>query len=85
MKDTRNIVFETFDQVEATIIESILESHGIEVFVYKESLSTMYGFYSPTIGRIRLGVHGDQMERAAEIIGDYRTGEGEEPGEGAEE
>ena len=71
----RNIVFETHNQVEATVMQSILESNGIEVFVYKESLSSMYGFYSPTIGLVKLGVHADEMDRAAEIIRDYGSSE----------
>lgn len=78
----RNIVFETQDQVEATILKSILESNDIEVFVYKESLSNMYGFYSPTIGRIRLGVHAEKKDQAKEIIASYAeqsgTGKAEE-------
>ena len=64
----RNIVFETQDQVEAKIIQSILESNDITVFVYQESLSGMYGFYSPSIGKISLGVHSENIERAKEII-----------------
>lgn len=67
----RNIVFETYDQVEAKVIQSILESNDIEVFIYQESLSSMYGFYSPSIGRISLGVHAEQVERAKEIIANY--------------
>ncbi len=64
----RNIVFETYDQVEATILQSILESNDIAVFLYKESLSQLYGFFSPSMGRISLGVHAEQMEKAEEII-----------------
>jgi hypothetical protein len=67
----RNIVFETQDQVEAKIIQSILDSNGIEVFVYQETLSNMYGFYSPSIGKISLGVHAEHIEKAKEIISSY--------------
>lgn len=78
--DTRNIVFTTHDQVEAAVMQSILESNGIEVFTYRESISNMYGFYSPTIGGIELGVPAEQVERALEIIGSYQ----EENREGSE-
>ena len=81
MVNDRNIVFETHNQVEASIVQSILESNGIEVFQYKESLSGMYGFYSSAIGRISLGVHGDEMEKAAEIIRAYREQEEGDPPE----
>ena len=64
----RNIVFETQDQVEAKVIQGILQSHEIEVFVYQESLGSLYGFYSPSIGMIRLGVHAEDIEKAKEII-----------------
>ena len=67
----RNIIFETQDQVEATIIQSILESNGIEVFKYQESLSHMYGIYSPSIGKISLGVHQEYIEKAKELISNY--------------
>ena len=53
--DSRNIVFTTHNQVEASVMQSILESNGIEVFSYGESISNMYGIYSPTIGGIELG------------------------------
>jgi hypothetical protein len=78
MKNDRNIVFETHNPVEASIVQSILESNGIEVFVYKESLSNMFGFYSSAMGRISLGVHADEMEKAAEILEGYREQAGGE-------
>ena len=67
----RNIIFETRDQVEAKVIQGILESHDIEVFVYQESLGSLYGFYSPSIGMIRLGVYAENMGKAKEIISSY--------------
>jgi hypothetical protein len=70
MRD-RNIVFETQDQVEAKIIQSILESNDVAVFVYQESLAGLYGFYSPSIGKISLGVHPEHIEKAKEIIKSY--------------
>ena len=69
----RNIIFETQDQVEAKVIQGILESHDIEVFVYQESLASLYGFYSPSIGMIRLGVHAEEIEKAKEIILSYAS------------
>ena len=72
----RNIVFKTHNQVEASIMQGILESNGIEVFVYGESISTMYGFFSPTVGGISLGVPPEQTGRALEVIREYETGAG---------
>jgi arginyl-tRNA--protein-N-Asp/Glu arginylyltransferase len=69
--DDRNIVFETQDQVEATVLRSMLEANDIEVFVYQESLSSLYGFYSPSMGRISLGVHAENIEKAGEIVASY--------------
>ena len=69
--DDRNIVFETQDQVEATVMRSMLESNDMEVFVYQESLSSLYGFYSPSMGRISLGVHAEHIEKAREIVASY--------------
>jgi hypothetical protein len=67
----RNIVFETQNQVEAKVIQGILESNAVEVFVYQESLGSLYGFYSPSIGMIRLGVHAEDIGKAKEIISSY--------------
>jgi hypothetical protein len=78
MENDRNIIFETDNPVEASIVQSILESHGIRVFQYKESLSNMFGFYSSAMGRISLGVHADEMEKAAEVLEGYQEQEGEE-------
>ena len=69
----RNIIYETQDQVEAKVIQGILESHDIEVFVYQESLGSLYGFYSPSIGMIKLGVHAEDMEKAKDIISSYAS------------
>ena len=79
--DERNIVFETQDQVEATVLQSMLESSDIEVFVYQESLSSLYGFFSPSMGRISLGVHGEDIEKAREIVAGYSRQSDEESGE----
>jgi len=70
--DDRNIVFKTRIRVEASVMQSILESNGIQVFVYGESISNMYGIFSPTIGGISLGVPEEQAEAAAEIVRDFR-------------
>ena len=79
--DDRNIVFETQDQVEATVLRSMLEANDIEVFVYQESLSSLYGFYSPSMGRISLGVHSEDIEKAREIVAGYSKLSDQEPQE----
>jgi hypothetical protein len=38
MMDDRNIVFKTHSQVEASVMQSILESNGIEVYVYGDGI-----------------------------------------------
>lgn len=72
--DGRNIVFSTHNQIEAALMQSILESNGIKVFSYGESISNMYGIYSPTIGGIELGVPEDQVEQARQIIEEFNPG-----------
>jgi hypothetical protein len=78
--DDRNIVFETQDQVEATVMRSMLESSDIEVFVYQESLSSLYGFFSPSMGRISIGVHVEDVEKAREIVAGFsKLSDGDAP------
>jgi hypothetical protein len=73
MMDDRNIVFKTHNQVEASIMQSILESNGIEVYVYGESISSMYGIFSPTVGGISLGVPAEQTDKALEVLREYEN------------
>ena len=73
MMDDRNIVFKTHSQVEASVMQSILESNGIEVYVYGESISSMYGFFSPTVGGTSLGVPADQTDKALDVIREYEN------------
>jgi len=80
----RNIVFKTHNQVEASIMQSILESNGVEVFVYGESISSMYGIFSPTVGGISLGVPAEQTDRALEVIGEYESEAGGKQGRPAD-
>jgi hypothetical protein len=48
--DKRNVVFTTFVYAEAALVKSLLDAHGIEVFLHDENLTRMYPFYSTAVG-----------------------------------
>ena len=56
-----NIVFTTLDPMEATLMKSILESSGIDVFLIDENVSRLKPIYSWTVGGLKLSVPDDQV------------------------
>ena len=74
----RNVIFTTFVYAEAVLLKSLLDANGIEVFMHDENLTRMYPFYSATVGGIKLAVPDDQIEKAKEVLKEYRGKEGQE-------
>lgn len=78
----KNIVFKTLNLIEAKLIKSVLEGSGIDVYVYDENISMMEPFYSRAVGGIKLLVSDEQLEKAKEILKEYRGKEGQDPSVG---
>ena len=74
-----NIVFTTFVYAEAVLVKSLLEANGIDVFMHDENLTRMYPFYSAAVGGIKLAVPDEQVEKAQDVLREYRGSEGQEP------
>ena len=70
-----NVVFQTLDFMEATMIRSLLEGSGVEVHVYDENISRLNPIYSHVVGGIKLLVPDEQVEWAQEILIEYAKGE----------
>jgi len=74
-----NIVFTTFVYAEAALTKSLLEANGIDVFMHDETLTRMYPFTSAAVGGIKLAVPDEQVEKAKDVLLEYRGSEGQEP------
>lgn len=80
--DSKNVVFKTLSFMEATLIKSLLEGNGIDVYLYDENISRLNPFYSSAVGGIKLLVPDDQVEKARETLREYRGKEGQDPSVG---
>ena len=80
--DRSNVVFRTLSFMEATLVKSLLEGSGIEVYLFDENISRLNPFYSSAVGGIQLLVPDDQLEKARETLREYREKEGQDPSVG---
>jgi len=60
-------IYETNNQIQAHLIKSVLEEHGISVHIIGESLLGAVGELPPTMLFIRLQVSLEEAQRAREI------------------
>lgn len=76
--NSENIVFTTFVYAEAALVKSLLEANGLDVFMHDENLTRMYPFTSAAVGGIKLAVPDEQIEKAKDVLQEYRGKEGQE-------
>jgi hypothetical protein len=81
--DWENVIFTTFVYAEAVQVKSLLEASGIDVFMHDENLTRMYPFTSAAVGGIKLAVPDEQVEKARDVLREYRESEGQEPDRGS--
>jgi hypothetical protein len=62
------------DVLEAEILHSLLESHGIHVLMSREAASTAIGLTVGPLARVNLLVPQSQVEEAKKILDDYYMG-----------
>jgi hypothetical protein len=62
-------------QVEATIVQSLLEAHGIPVMAVQESVGALYTISNSVLGEVRLLVPASHQALAEELIRDYEAAE----------
>ena len=77
--DKRNIIFTTFDCMEAGLVKSLLEANAVHVFMVDENMSSLNHFYISAIGGIKLVVSDDQVSLAQEVLREYREKAGQDP------
>lgn len=57
--------------MDAQLIKNYLESFGIDVISYWESVGQAYGLTSTPLGEVEIYVQQSQFEQAGEILADY--------------
>ena len=72
-----NVVFTSYVYAEAALIKSLLEANGISVFMYDENTARLNPFYSSAIGGIKLMVPDEEVEKARDVLNEYREKEGQ--------
>ena len=69
------IVIESIsDVLEAEILRSLLESHGIHVLLSREAASTVIGLTVGPLAQVNLLVPQSQVDEAKKILDDYYKG-----------
>lgn len=60
--------------IDATLLKSLLEAQGIDVWLSHESASTAVGLGVGPTAEVQIMVRQDQAQKAREIIQDFREG-----------
>lgn len=73
------VVYVANGQLEGQMIRAFLESHGIQVLAYEESVGMTYGLTITPLGQVDIRVPADQAEEARQILADMQAGKYELP------
>lgn len=65
-------------QIEASILQSLLEAHGIKVMAVQESVGALYTISNSVLGEVRLLVPASQQAVAHTLIKDYELAQAED-------
>lgn len=63
-------------QANAEMMKMVLESYGIQVFIYGESVGSAYGLTITPLGEVELWVPKSQSKEAAQILDEISAGLG---------
>ena len=67
------VIFRTASQIEARVVRSLLEAHGIMSVVGSDVPHSIFPMSVDGLGEVRLSVHPDEAEEARRIIESHRT------------
>lgn len=73
------VVYTANGQLEGQMIRAFLESHGIPVLAYEESVGMTYGLTITPLGQVDIRVPEAQAEEAQQILADMQAGKYELP------
>ena len=68
-----SVVFEAASSIEASVVQALLESHGIDVLVNPRTVGTVLPLKVDGIGHVRLSVRADQVVKAHQVITGYEN------------
>src|SRR5215472_17882208 len=66
--DVSGIVFNTADPVEATVVQSLLEGNGIEVWAWDQNFTRLNPLETLVVGGVKLAVRKSQEALALEVL-----------------
>jgi ribonuclease-3 len=67
------VIFRTHSDIEASIVRSLLESHGIRSIVSSDVPHSVFPLTVDGLGEVRISVHPGQADEARRIIDSHRT------------
>lgn len=68
-------VYTAMGDPEASVVQSLLESEGIEVRVARESIGRIYAISINGLGEVKIYVPEEFVEKASELIGSQHSEE----------
>ena len=68
-----SVVFEAASSIEASVVQALLESHGIDTLVEPRTVGTVLPLKVDGIGHVRLSVRSDQVVKAHRVITGYEN------------
>ena len=67
------VIFRTHSDIEASIVRSLLESHGIRSIVSSDVPHSIFPLTVDGLGEVRIAVHAEAAEDAERVIESHRT------------
>ncbi|MFZ6030922.1 MAG: putative signal transducing protein [Chloroflexota bacterium] len=68
------VVAEVAGEMQAEMLRSLLEAHGVSAILSEESTARTIGISMPGLGLVQVLVRADQAEAARKILEDYEQG-----------
>ena len=65
------LIWKASGYMDAQLIKSYLESYGIEVYDFEESIGKSFGLTSPSLGEVEIYVSEGQSEEAEKLMKEY--------------
>lgn len=77
MRDKKlKMVWEASGYMDSQLIKNYLESYGLDVYVFGESVGFAYGLTTTPLGKIEIYVPTEQEEEALKYLKDYSSNAG---------
>lgn len=64
--------------LDAQIVKSYLESFGLEIFTFEESIGLAYGLTATPLGEVEIFVRNEEVGKALEYLKQYQAAQDED-------